>query len=420
MQRPEIVLVLIVLLSLAGPLTASEKPPNLERLDFLAGTWSLQSIDPAASSAGFGEVAYRWFPEPHWLNFSLSATLPGMGRYAVAGGVSYDPQLRAYVAYAVNSLAPRVIEYRGRWTDDSTLLFDSITNRGRAKSRVQYARQRDGTVLFSASSSQGGKPFKTYFQTLMKRRSGDAAATTGEAIRLRLVTAKAKIMSADYRADLSELTHLREEVVPLFDDPDVGYLARYWAGLANWRIAMNGANRKMSGDDLRAHLEQAETDFEASIRQRTDFADGYAAAASVNGWLSSFYKNDAATMRDHVTKDRNFIARAKELEPNNPRVLWVDAGNFFFTPPAYGGNEERGIETYRRAADAAGATDSGSPLPDWGKAEAIMALAYAHLNQRSPDIRAAAEEAQEALRLQPEWSYVRDILLPQIRAAASR
>jgi len=33
------------------------------------------------------------------------------------------------------------------------------------------------------------------------------------------------------------------------------------------------------------------------------------------------------------------------------------------------------------------------------------------------DLAAASEEAHAALRLQPEWSYVRDVLLPQIEAA---
>ena len=39
----------------------------------------------------------------------------------------------------------------------------------------------------------------------------------------------------------------------------------------------------------------------------------------------------------------------------------------------------------------------------------------AHLQQS--DLASAREEAQAALLLQPEWSYVRDVLVPQIEAA---
>jgi hypothetical protein len=57
-----------------------------------------------------------------------------------------------------------------------------------------------------------------------------------------------------------------------------------------------------------------------------------------------------------------------------------------------------------------------SPLPDWGRAEALMTLANAHIMKASPDVDAAAVEASEALRLQPDWHYVRDVLMPQIEA----
>ncbi|HEY2289236.1 MAG TPA: hypothetical protein VGM86_00920 [Thermoanaerobaculia bacterium] len=70
------------------------------------------------------------------------------------------------------------------------------------------------------------------------------------------------------------------------------------------------------------------------------------------------------------------------------------------------------VPSAERARDAL-----GSPLPDWGKPEALMSLAYSHLSQKPPDLDAAGEEAHAALRLQPEWSYVRDVLLPQIEAA---
>jgi hypothetical protein len=47
-----------------------------------------------------------------------------------------------------------------------------------------------------------------------------------------------------------------------------------------------------------------------------------------------------------------------------------------------------------------------------------MSLAYAHLNHpRNRDVEAAMKEARAALRLQPEWHYVKDILVPQIEKA---
>jgi hypothetical protein len=232
-----------------------------------------------------------------------------------------------------------------------------------------------------------------------------------------LITAKARVMAADYHADLAELGRLRDQVAPLGDDPTMGYLARYWAGFASWRIAINGANHGMSRDDLKTHLERAEAELEAAIRLREDFADAHAAVSSVDSWLLTFYLGtDPAAFKQHVESMGRRLARAKELAPNNPRVLWVEGGNFAFKPAAYGGDVERGMQLYRRAAEVGAAPDPRSPLPDWGKPEALMALAYFHLNRAVPDLAAATEEAHAALRLQPEWSYVRDILLQMIEA----
>ena len=233
----------------------------------------------------------------------------------------------------------------------------------------------------------------------------------------RLATLKSELMAADYRADLAELGRLREAVAPLAADPARGYLAHYWAGFASWRIAINGASRGMGPQDLRGHLERAGTDFEASVRLRDGFADSHAAAALVYSWLAGFYANDPAAMQERLRKSKTFLQRARELEPDNPRVLWALGAVYLYSPPEYGGNPRLAVETYRRMFEVSGAPNPDSPLPDWGKPEALMSLAFAHLQQSPPDLASAQEEARAAFRLQPEWSYVRDILLPQIEAA---
>ena len=224
-------------------------------------------------------------------------------------------------------------------------------------------------------------------------------------------------MSADYRADLDELKRLRDGVLPLTTDPAWGYLAHYWAGFASWRQAINGASNQMSMADLQANLETAAADFDASIRLRDDFADSYAAAAAVNGWLSQFHRDDTAALRAGIERYKQLLARAKELEPENPRVLWVEAIPYLVLPADKGGDRARAVALYRRMVEVSGSPVTISPLPDWGKPEGLMSLAFVHLNLPAPDLETAEKEAREALRLQPEWSYVKDVLLPQIEKA---
>ena len=72
---------------------------------------------------------------------------------------------------------------------------------------------------------------------------------------------------------------------------------------------------------------------------------------------------------------------------------------------------EKGLEEIRKP-DAR----SSNPLePSWGEPELLMNLAWSYLNQTTPDIAAAQQNADAALKMVPYWHYVRDILMPQIQ-----
>ena len=47
-----------------------------------------------------------------------------------------------------------------------------------------------------------------------------------------------------------------------------------------------------------------------------------------------------------------------------------------------------------------------------------MSLAWSSLNQARPDAGVAETYAREALRLVPNWRYVRGVLLPQIERSS--
>ena len=236
-----------------------------------------------------------------------------------------------------------------------------------------------------------------------------------------LADAKRQIMAADYRADLAGLEKLRDSLAPLTKDPQTGYLAEYWRGYADWRIALNGASRKMPAGELRKHLEAAVASFDDAVSMRPDFADAYAAGGSVNSWLAAFHRDDMDAMRPMIVKSASMIRKAMELEPENPRVLWVKGGDYFFRPAQYGGDKARAIETYKHALTAAEKEQVADPArPDWGKAESLMALAFANLNNEPPDTATARTYADAALREAPDWWYVREVLSHQIADAMAK
>ncbi len=243
-----------------------------------------------------------------------------------------------------------------------------------------------------------------------------AAAARPFRVERELVKMKAAVMSADYQADLAKLTSLRDRAAQLSSDPKLGYLADYWSGFASWRIVVNGVSNKMTPDEAQAHLGRAAADFESSVRKKDDFADAYSAAAGVHGWLAAYKRADQTAMNQEIETYKRLLNRSLEIEPSNPRSLWIQAVPYMVLPPERGGNVDRAIELYRKMIDNAAPLTPESPLPDWGKVEGMMSLASGYLKKSSPDVNAAEEQARAALRLRPDWHYVRDILMPKIEA----
>jgi len=252
-----------------------------------------------------------------------------------------------------------------------------------------------------------------FFDSCAHARS---AETVGSPAAHELASLKGQVMSADYRADLKELARLQDELAKWPKDRELAYLARYWAGFASWRLAMNGANHDMKPEEMTKNVKSAATSFYFAIQLKDDFADAYAAAASLNGWLAKIQMDsdhDMVAVKERVSLAYALLARATKLEPENPRVLWIKGGFLQFAP---GGSLERAIEVYQQMLKEAEqrSVDTASAFPDWGRPEALMSLAYAHLSRTPPDLALARDEASAALKLVPEWSYVRDTLLPQI------
>ena len=237
----------------------------------------------------------------------------------------------------------------------------------------------------------------------------------------RLLDLKAELMAADYRADLEELARGRAMLAPLAQHPTLGYLACYWAGFAAQRLAVNGTSRGMAAEEVERHLASALGDFDASLARREDFADAHVGVVSVTSWLLGIeFGRGGARASEWLERTRRHLARAYELEPDNPRLLWVHAGIRFNTPAEHGGSQAEGMELWRRAVEASRAERAGDPLlPDWGEPESLMSIAWARLHGERPDPAAAREPAEAALRLRPDWYYVRAILLPAIEEGAA-
>lgn len=109
-------------------------------------------------------------------------------------------------------------------------------------------------------------------------------------------------------------------------------------------------------------------------------------------------------------KAERAIARALELDPDNPRVWLIHGISALYTPPAFGGGIDKALARFDKSRELFETDAPQPPKPAWGKAEIHVWLGIAHLQKGD---RAAAErEFRRAL--EPDFAWVKENLLPQL------
>ena len=235
--------------------------------------------------------------------------------------------------------------------------------------------------------------------------------------RAKLVALVVAVQEADYRGDLGRLRSLAAEMQPYTTEPSLAAAARYWRGFAHWRHALNRLGDGTPGDSV-------DQDFAASILEFREAlainpADieaqiGLAAGLQNRAYFSLGAPERAATF---VAELAPLLRQIRGTAPNNPRMMFVVAPSLFWAPPGRGGDKQQALALLERGIRLAplGTPSADSLAPGWGEAELHMLLGWFSLNLEPADSGRALRHAEAALALRPEWRYVRDNLLPQIR-----
>jgi hypothetical protein len=232
-----------------------------------------------------------------------------------------------------------------------------------------------------------------------------------------------QIQRADYEGDRTALKRLHDQLTPIPEDNKLASRVLYWRGFAMWRRAINGFNESPTPTDLEEDLTQAVTDFRDAIARDPAFVEPKIGAGSSLGYLMYLHKNDPARIQELLQQSSPLLKEAMATAPDNPRLLWVLGPIRWSSPPERGGGQDKAFELYNRGLEAVRTQkrDVGDALePTWGEPELLMNLAWSNLNRTTPDLNAAEQDAQAALKLVPYWHYVRDILEPQIHAAQAK
>ena len=230
-----------------------------------------------------------------------------------------------------------------------------------------------------------------------------------------------QIVTADYVGDRQMLDRLYSEADGFLGDKVIESRVRFWKGFAKWRRAMNGANEAITPTDLADDVEIAADQMRRSGEIDPEFVDARIGEMQCLGLMLFFDHKRVGGER--IARLRALMNDLEKTAADKPRYVWAWGMAYFTVPPEKGGGPVRVINAYLGALDKVrnGVRVVKTPLdPSWGEAELCVNLAYSYLNQPMPDLTMARKYVDEAINLVPNWHYARDILRPQIEAAAKK
>ncbi len=212
-----------------------------------------------------------------------------------------------------------------------------------------------------------------------------------------------RLMAAYRRGEASGLEAAAGEMGPWAEDATIGHLASYYLGFAAYQRAL------LAGGLALPLLREAEAHLDEAIRRDPGFADAHALQARV---FPMYYRYDRARATVVGSLGDDHLDSALRYEPDNPRVLAIQALDLIHSPAEYGGDPEAGLAVLRRALDRFAETADAPPsgYPEWGHASAWVWYGQALLDQRPEEGEAAIAAFRRALEVAPDLASAREAL----------
>ena len=202
----------------------------------------------------------------------------------------------------------------------------------------------------------------------------------------------------------------REMFERVLADTGLSAWGHYYIALADHSIVNYLLGRTNEKEQASRHLKSAVEHLREAIRLDPRSAEAHALISSAYGRQIALNPVKWIFLGRRVGKA---LEKAREIAPDNPRVVLCAALSDYNTPQVLGGSKERGMQGFLRATELFALGLPADPFqPEWGHSQAWAWLGIAHRDRGERELARAAYE--RALEINPEFGWVRNGLLYEL------
>ncbi len=242
-----------------------------------------------------------------------------------------------------------------------------------------------------------------------------SAPVQAQSTRQLLLEGKEMLADGANHDDQDKLLEVRALFEQAVHDDSLAIFAHYYAASAASELA-NILHEMDDSDQNRKILEYvnyAIDHLEAATDRDETFAEGWLMLSAVYGQKMTVRPLQAVSLG---RKFNRAMSRARELAPDNPRVVLLRAITAYNLPRIVGGNKDRALEGLNRAARLFEEEVVEDPvLPSWGHEDTYARLGIVFLDRGN--LEEARTAFERALEINPEFGWVKHTLLPSLEEA---
>ena len=184
------------------------------------------------------------------------------------------------------------------------------------------------------------------------------------------------------------------------------FFAHYYLAYTDYRLAVYYMQTKDKAQ-FKNYVESATEELKSLLEENENNAEVISLLGTIYGIQVS---RDPSLGPSLGSQNVALTSQALGIDPNNPRVLLQAGISKLNTPEFFGGSKTKALEYFKKSVKAFETSGESITNIEWGYLDALawLGTTYTQLN----DFTSAIETYNKALEVAPNFSWVKNNLLP--------